>query len=143
MTAARWFPDEMPVPSVNDDTRPFFEAALQHRLVVQRCTSCQRFRHPPRPVCPWCHSFDVEWVQVSGTGVLFTYSTVHLPFLPSLAPLLPYVVAVIELDGTDGTRMTSNLVDTPIDQIRIGMPVTVAWEDMSPTLALPRFTAGG
>jgi hypothetical protein len=141
VSAARWFPDEMPVPAVNDDTRPFFDAALEHRLIVQRCTNCQRFRNPPRPVCPWCHSFEVEWVTVGGTGTVFTYSTVHLPFLPALAPVLPYVVVVVELDGTGGTRLTSNLVDTPLDRIRVGLPVRVVWEDMSVTLALPRFTA--
>ena len=55
--------------------------------------------------------------------------------------MLPYVVVVVELDGTGGTRLTSNLVDTPLDRIEVGLPVWVVWEDMSATLALPRFTA--
>jgi uncharacterized OB-fold protein len=139
--SARWFPDAMPMPAVNEDTRPFFHACLQHRLAIQRCTSCGRHRHPPRPVCPWCHSFEADWPNTDGTGTLFTYSVVHLPFLPALSPSVPYVVAVVELDGTGGTRMTSNLVDVAEDRIAIGMPVTVVWEDMGPSLTLPRFTA--
>jgi uncharacterized OB-fold protein len=54
---------------------------------------------------------------------------------------VPYVVALVELDGTGGTRMTSNLVDVPEDRIAVGMPVTVVFEDMGPSLTLPRFTA--
>jgi uncharacterized OB-fold protein len=135
----RWFPDAMPTPAVTDDTRPFFDAALEHRLVMQRCASCATFRHPPRPLCPRCGSFDVEWIELAGTGTLFTYSTVHLPFHPALRDTVPYVVAVVTLDGTGGTRMASNLVDAPIDQLRAGLAVECVWEDMSPTLTLPRF----
>ncbi len=137
--SARWFPDAMPTPAVTEDTRPFFEAARHHRLVMQRCASCGVFRHPPRPVCGRCGSFEVEWVDLPGTGTLFTYSIVHLPFLPALRDVVPYVVAVVELDGTGGTRMTSNLVDAPIDELRAGLPVECVFEDMGPELTLPRF----
>jgi uncharacterized protein len=137
--SARWFPDAMPAPAVTDDTRPFFEAALDHRLVMQRCAACQVFRHPPRPVCGRCGSFDVEWIELQGTGTLFTFSIVHLPFHPALRDVVPYVVAVVEVDGTDGTRMTSNLVDAPLDGLRAGLAVECVFEDMSSELALPRF----
>lgn len=76
---------------------------------------------------------------MSGRGSLFTFSVVHLPFLPALRATVPFVVAVVELEGADGTRMTSNLVESPIDQIMIGMAVRVVWEEMSPSLVLPRF----
>ncbi len=135
----RWFPDAMPSPAVTDDTRPFFEAALEHRLVIQQCASCGTHRHPPRPLCPYCHSFDAVWPEVPGTGTLFTYSVVHQPLLPALVGVVPYVVAIVELDGTGGTRLSSNLVDAPFDALRAGLPVEVVWEDMSPTLTLPRF----
>lgn len=139
--STRWFPDAMPRPAVTDDTRPFFEAARAHQLVVQRCSGCGRWRHPPRPLCPHCHSFDAEWTEVSGDGTVFSYSFVHQPFTPALRAVVPYTVAIIELEGTDGTRMASNLVDVPAEQIRAGLPVRVVWEDMSPELTLPRFTA--
>jgi uncharacterized protein len=137
--SARWFPDAMPAPAVTDDTRPFFEAALEHRLVMQRCADCQVFRHPPRPICGRCGSLAAEWVELPGTGTLFTYSVVHLPFHPALRDVVPYVVAVVEVDGTGGTRMTSNLVDAPLDGLRAGLAVECVFEDMSPELALPRF----
>jgi uncharacterized OB-fold protein len=135
----RWFPDAMPRPVVSDVTRPFFDAARQHRLVVQRCCGCGEFRHPPRPVCPHCRSFDLSWTEVDGRGQLFTWSVVHQPFHPAIAPALPYVVAVVELSGTNGTRFTSNLVDASDADLRSGLDVEVVWEDMDKYLSLPRF----
>ena len=136
---ARWFPDAMPRPAVNEDTRPFFEAARDHRLVVQRCRSCGTHRHPPRPVCATCGSFEALWEEVSGRGTLFTWSVVHQPFHPALREAVPYVVAIVELEGTGGTRFTSNLVDAGPEHLVVGQPVEVAWEEMGPDLTLPRF----
>ena len=139
----RWFPDAMPAPSANATSRPFFEAAREHRLVVQRCVGCGAHRHPPRPICPHCGSLDVEWDELDGTGTLFTWSVVHQPFLPALRSYVPYVVAIVELDGTGGVRMASNLVEAPLDELRAGLLVEVAWEEMGPELTLPRFRPAG
>jgi hypothetical protein len=76
---------------------------------------------------------------VSGRGTLFTFSVVHQALHPALAAVVPYVVAVVELDGTGGTRFTSNLVDGTIDDLHAGRRVEVVWEDMGPELTLPRF----
>jgi hypothetical protein len=70
---------------------------------------------------------------------VFTFTVGRQPFLPVLRDAMPYVVAVIELDGTGGTRMVSNVVDTPVDAVRVGMAVEVAWEDMGAELTIPRF----
>jgi hypothetical protein len=129
----------MPRPVVSEVTRPFFDAAREHRLVVQRCSSCGEFRHPPRPVCPHCHSFEMSWAEVDGRGCLFTWSVVHQPFHPAIAPALPYIVAVVELSGAGGTRFTSNLVDASGADLRSGLGVEVVWEDMDDYLTLPRF----
>jgi uncharacterized OB-fold protein len=135
----RWFPDAMPRPVVNAHTAGFFEAAREHRLVVRRCRSCGAHHHPPRPLCPFCRSFDLEWDEVSGRGSLFTWTAVHQALHPALRELVPYVVAVVELDGTGGTRMTSNLVDWEPRHLTAGQPVELVWEDMDPRLTLPRF----
>ena len=69
-----------------------------------------------------------------GTGTLFTYSVVHQPLLPALVDVVPYVVAVVELDGTGGTRLSSNLVDAPLDALRAGLPVEVVVGGHEPEL---------
>ena len=135
----RWFPDAMPRPAVNSDTRPFFDAAREHRLVIQRCVDCGTYRHPPGPICPHCHSFELTWEEVSGRGRLFTWSIVHQPFHPALRGAVPYAVAVVELDGTGGTRLTTNLVEATPHDFKMGRAVEVAWEDIDAHLTLPRF----
>jgi uncharacterized protein len=135
----RWFPDTMPRPVVNDLTRIFFEAAREHRLVMQRCLSCGLFRHPPRPICPHCRSLEASWEELDGRGELFTWSVVHQQSHPATASIVPYVVAVVELQGALGTRFTSNLVDASEGDLRPGREVELVWEDMDEYLSLPRF----
>ncbi len=138
-SGARFFPDEMPPPAVNAETAGWWEACAQHRLVVQRCTQCGTTRHPPGPVCPRCRSTDAEWADLPGTGSVYTYTIVRQAFLPALADTIPYVVAAVEPDGAGGARLVSNVVDIDPEEVDIGMPVEVVWEDMGPELSLPRF----
>lgn len=134
----RWFPDTMPVPAVNADTAPWWQACAEHRLVVQRCTHCRATRHPPGPVCPTCRSMESDWQELSGMATLYSYTVVRQAFLPGID--VPYVVAVVEPDdGGDDVRMVSNVVGVDPEDVHIGMALQVVWEDMGPDLALPRF----
>ena len=139
----RFFPDTMPSPVADATTLPWWQAAAEHRLVVQRCTACGHTRLPPSPVCAECRSAEASWQPVSGRGEVFTYTIVHRPIAANQP--LPTVIAVIALEGAGGLRIISNLVAVDPAQVRIGMPVEVVWEDMSDELAIPRFrpTDGG
>ena len=136
---ARWFPDGMPQPMADNESLPWWQAAAEHRLVVQRCSDCAHLRLPPAPICPRCRSDAADWQELTGRGELYSYTVVHRPV--AAGQELPYVIAVIELDGAQGVRMISNLVDASPEEIQIGMAVEVVWEDMSPDLAIPRFRA--
>jgi uncharacterized OB-fold protein len=133
----RFFPDAMPQPLADAITLPFWQAAAEHRLVVQRCTSCGRTRLPPAPLCPACRSADADWKQVSGRGEVYTYTTVHRPI--AAGQPLPTLIAVIALEDAGGVRIMSNLVGAKPEEIAIGLPVELVWEDMSADLAIPRF----
>lgn len=137
----RFFPDSMPSPLADAITLPFWEAAAEHRLVVQRCTACGRTRLPPAPLCAWCHSTDADWKSLSGRGEVYTYTVVHRPIAADQP--LPTVIAVIALEDSEGLRMISNLVDSDPDEVAIGAPVELVWEDMSRELAIPRFRVVG
>jgi hypothetical protein len=139
----RFFPDEMPMPAANAETLAFWEAAARHSLVVQRCAGCGQTRHPPGPVCPACRSTASQWLELPGTGSVYTFSVVRQAFLPALSDRLPYVVCAVELDQGGGVRMVSNLVGCEPERVAIDLAVTVVWEDMGPDLALPRFTPLG
>jgi len=133
----RFFPDGMPPPLADAITLPFWQAAAEHRLVVQRCAGCGHTRLPPAPICPECRSAEAGWKTVSGRGEVYTYTIVHRPIAANQK--LPYVIAVIALEDAGGVRMISNLVEARPEEIAVGMPVEVAWEDMSAELAIPRF----
>lgn len=142
-TDERWFPDEMPMPAANAETMGWWEAAAEHRLVVETCDSCGTTRHPPGPVCPTCRSTKSHWAELPGTGTVYTYTVVRQAFIPALADRIPYVVVAVDLDEAGGVRLVSNLVGTEPEDVTIGMRVELAWEDMGPELALPRFRATG
>ena len=133
----RFFPDGMPQPFADAITLPWWQAASEHRLVVQRCTACGRTRHPPAPVCPRCRSADSDWKEVSGRGTLYTYTVVHRPI--AAGQRLPFVIAVVALEDSGGVRMLSNVVGARPEDVEIGLAVELVWEDMSADLAIPRF----
>jgi len=135
--SARFFPDGMPSPLADATSLPWWQAASEHRLVVQRCTSCGRTRLPPAPVCPECRSANSDWREVSGRGEIYTYTVVHRPI--AAGQQLPYVIAVVALDDAGGIRIISNLVGIDLDHLTIGLPVELVWEDMSAELSIPRF----
>jgi hypothetical protein len=116
---------------------PFWDAARRHQLVVQRCAGCGAYRFPPRELCSQCLSRDAEWVPASGRGTVFSFVVMHQAYHPGFADELPYAVVVVELE--EGARLTSNVVDCPVGEVRVGLPVEVVFEDASPEISLPKF----
>lgn len=126
-----------PVPTITPELRPFFEAAKQHRLVVQRCERCGLHRFPPRELCSGCLSREASWVPVSGRGEVFSFNVMHQVYHPGFAAEVPYAVVQIKL--VEGVKMISNLVGIAPHDIRIGMPVEVVFEQISDEITLPKF----
>ena len=119
------------------DSYEFWDACLRHELRIQRCRDCKAFRFQPRPYCPECQSGAFEWEQVTGRGVVHTYTICHPPVLPAFADRVPYNTVVVEL--AEGPFMVSNLVDCANDDIQVGMPVEVVFLDIDDEFALPQF----
>jgi len=124
-----------PRPAINLDNAFWFEAAKEHRLVIQRCAACESLRHPPGPCCPVCGSFEWDTVESTGEGTVYSYVVAHHPKHPAFD--YPLVIALIELP--EGTRLTANLVDVAPEDVEIGMPVSLDWLDADPDLTLPVF----
>src|SRR6266498_318606 len=96
------YPPLLTDPYADAHTQPFCDAALEGRLLVPRCTNCGTFRLPPGPFCFVCQHQQVDWVELPGTGTIYTFTIVRHPLRPQLVDVVPYVAAVIELDGTQG-----------------------------------------
>lgn len=117
-------------------TEPFWEAARNDRLVAPKCGECGTFRLPPTPFCPNCQSRDVDWVQLSGRAVVYSFSVVHgFPGLPDIT----LVAAVLDLPDAPGARLVSNVVEVDPADVEIGTEVEVLFSPIADGWKLPLF----
>lgn len=130
-----------PEPRPTAESAPYWEAAAQQRLVIQRCAQCGHHQFYPRGFCTDCLSERLEWVESAGSGTVYTFTICRIPAHPSMADPVPYAVAMIDLD--EGVRMLTNLVDCDISRIAIGSRVGVRFERISASTVLPQFTLTG
>jgi uncharacterized OB-fold protein len=124
-----------PRPALTQDNRFFFEGTTDGVLRIQRCRSCGALRHPPRPACAHCRSFEWDTVEASGRGRIFSFVVNHHPQVPAFD--YPLVVALVELE--EGTRLVANLAGMSPDEVAIGMAVEARVERFDDELALPVF----
>lgn len=136
---ANFFPDGMQLPAPSVDTQDFWDACKEHRLVIQRCTRCGTYRFTPVPVCYECQSFDWSWEESRGIGEVFTFTIVVHPIHPATRDVIPYNAAVIQLQDCGAVKLTTNLIEVKNEDIYVGMPVEVVWEDTTPEVTLYRF----
>lgn len=125
-----------PIPMPDDASRPFFDGAREGRLMLMKCGRCARIRLPAHTHCDNCLSTEVEWVQSSGRGTLHTFGVMHQRYHPAFVPDIPYDVSVVELE--EGPHIVTNIVDTPNEDLRVGMPVEVVFEQHE-DVAIPKF----
>jgi uncharacterized OB-fold protein/acyl dehydratase len=124
-----------PRPALTQDNAFWFEGARQHRLLIQRCKQCGTLRHPPRPMCSECRSYEWDVVDASGRGTVYSFVVNHYPQVPAFD--YPLAVGLIELE--EGTRLVADVIGVEPSEIRVGMPVEVEWVDHDPDLSLPAF----
>lgn len=129
-----------PLPEPNDLTRPFWDACRRHELRIQRCVSCGRLIHYPKIICPHDHTNEFEWVRMSGRGTVYSFVGAYRAFHPGFQPDLPYTIAIVELE--EGPHMMTNVLAPPAE-VRVGMKVEVAFEDVNETISLPKFRPAG
>ncbi|RMF85370.1 MAG: Zn-ribbon domain-containing OB-fold protein [Nitrospinota bacterium] len=128
---------QKPLPVVDEESRPYWEACKRHELVIQRCKDCGTFRFYPRALCGECLSGNTEWVRASGKGTVYTFTVTYQNRGAGFRDELPYILAYVELE--EGVRMLTNIVDCPPEKVRIGMPVEVTFEDVTEEITLPKF----
>ena len=88
-----------PLPTPSHVSRPFWDAAKEHRLTYQRCSACGTRVFYPRDICPGPECFGVgtlEWVESSGKGWVYASSISYQPAHPAFADDVPYVLAIVE-----------------------------------------------
>ena len=114
---------------INHDSKHHFRGWLDKELLINRCDDCSKFHHPPKPICPECWSSNLTPTAVSGSG------TVHLAMhLHQGAPAPgvdyakgPHPVVSVDLDDVPGVRFSSTVIDLPVEEVVIGLPVKLDW----------------
>jgi uncharacterized OB-fold protein len=127
-----------PLPKVDryTSTKPFWEGAKDHRLLIQYCKDTGKPQWFPRSVSVFTGHRDLEWREVSGLGTIYTFTVTHSAW-PGHESRVPYVVALVELD--EGVRMLAGIVNCEAADVLIGMPVRVSWEHLSDDFEYPAF----
>ena len=126
-----------PLPVVTEESRPFWEGCRQGKLLLQYCTQCQQYQFYPRLYCMHCNSNALSWVEAGGRGVIYSYTIIHQNKSPEFIHDTPYNVAIVQLE--EGPRLMSNIVDIVPTELRVGLPVTVVFDQVTESISLPRF----
>lgn len=123
------------LPPVDGPTGFFWTSGRDNGLRILQCALCSYFIHPPTSYCPECGGRDTVPELVSGRATVYSFTVNHQPWDRTDGS---YVIGIVELDEQPGLRLMTNLVDVEPDDVRIGMPVEVIFEDHHPVY-LPVF----
>jgi hypothetical protein len=123
--------ERFPYAQLDHDNKYLFRGWLDRRLLLNRCDDCARFHHPPKPICPSCWSSSLTPTEVSGRGVIHLTILLHQgPPAPDVDyAKAPHPVVTVELEEQAELRFTSTVIDCPLEEVRIGLPVELAWID--------------
>lgn len=127
------------LPVIDELNRPFWEGCRVDRLLLQRCSPCGHLRYPISTICPRCLSTAYRWDQMSGRGSVYSFAVFQHAYNDGWRDAVPYAVALVELD--EGPTMISNIVGVELEQVRVGLPVSVVFEPVTDQVTVPRFTA--
>jgi uncharacterized OB-fold protein len=127
----------LPLPEMEPEDKPYWESLKNHQMRIQQCSDCAKWCFQPKPFCPHCLSDKLVWTPVSGRGRVWASTTLYQAFLPSLANVVPLNISIVELE--EGVRVTTNVIGCPVDQVKIGMPVEVVYDDVTDEVTLAKF----
>ncbi len=123
-------PYRKPRPNIDEDTRPFWEGLRRHEFLLFRCTKCGAWYWP----AAYCRNHEnepfmgnLEWQPASGRGRVFSFNVHRWAFDPAFKEDVPYVYALIEME--EGPMFGTNIVGCPPEDVRIGQPVEIVFED--------------
>lgn len=130
----------LPAPAARFEDEPFWTGGEHGELRITRCRTCRRWQHPPTPACRGCGSDEIGPEAASGRASVFSFTVNHQPWTSELD--VPYVLAIVSLEDDPAVHLTTRLVDVEPDDVRIGMAVTVRFEQAG-AWGLPLFAPVG
>lgn len=126
-----------PIPTPTPVTRPFWDGLNEQQVRLQQCNPCGQWIHYPRSRCPGCLSDDIQWHDVDGIGVVYTFTVTEQPTAPHFSDEVPQKLAVVELP--QGVRLTTTLVNVAVSDITVGMAVKPYFDALDADTTLLRY----
>ena len=126
-----------PDPLVNNWARPFWDGTRKNKLLIQRCSDCEKHIFYPRMACPFCFSDNIEWVEASGKGTIYSFTVVEDNAPSPFVPDMPFVIAVVILE--EGVRMLTNIVECDPHALQCEQAVEVAFRKKNDEFTMPMF----
>jgi uncharacterized OB-fold protein len=126
------------LPNINVDSRPYWDAAKRHEILLQKCNSCGKIQHLYRKdFCCHCWSQDLDDIVASGKGTIWTYTIMYMNYTPGFKEDVPYVTALVELE--EGVQMLTGILNCEHDKLKVGLPVKVTWVDATDEVSVAFF----
>lgn len=125
------------LPSPTPETAAYWQGCAEHKLLIQHCTDCDHFQFYPRSLCTQCMSRELDWIPASGRATIVSYTVMHRSVSKAYGNEGPQILVLVCL--AEGPQMMSHLVECGEDQISIGMPVEVTFQDWTDEVSIPVF----
>lgn len=123
-----------PLPDVDDpEFAPFWSGTSAGELRLVFCARCDEVRWPPRPVCPRCRSFELEWRAVDPRGHLHTWTVVEHQTTADMPP--PYVVGLVQIADHPTVRLIGQ-IDAGAASLVIDLPLTTRFDQVDERVTL-------
>lgn len=123
---------QLPIsPDITAETAAFWEAANEGRLLLRRCTGTDTVFHPPRTISPFTGLVETEWSQVSGDGIIYSFSVTKRHGTE-------HCIVYVQL--AEGPIILSALVDCDFETVEIGQAVSVVFKTSVNGQLIPMFT---
>jgi len=88
----------MTEPGMAEITEPYYEALARGELLIQHCKACNHTIMYPKHRCPFCFEADLDWVTVSGRGILHSYTITRLTAPSGFEDETPFALGVVKLE---------------------------------------------
>tara|TARA_B100000686_G_scaffold136347_1_gene143612 strand:- start:17360 stop:17767 length:408 start_codon:yes stop_codon:yes gene_type:complete len=128
---------EKPKPIIDNDSKVYWESAKNNKLIIQYSKKNNEYYLYSKQLISNIDSDDIEWIEVSGKGTIYSFTEVYVPAGPAFKEEVPYIVASIELE--EGARIISNIINVHNKEISIGKKVKVIFCKHSENLTIPKF----
>jgi uncharacterized OB-fold protein len=115
----------------------FYKHISQNQLMAGKCLKCGKIHLPPRLLCDNCYNTQFDWIQISNEGKLLTYTIIHIAPV-QFQDLTPYAIGILQLE--DGLKISGVIQNVPIEQLKIGMILNVAFNPSSVSQTWPQWS---